>query len=155
MASFILASSWANSWAWAALPSINIFKRSATGAWMCLRCREKATACRNRSSYWMKRSSAARLGTVTSRYCRSLIRRTSICWIAWASWNPVMPALPSTNRQDVAAGGVSGSHHLAPTSTFPCTGGLNRGQLRPSGWAWSSALWWQRCCTIWVPIRCG
>lgn len=34
-----------------------------------------------------------------------------------------MPALPSINRQDVAAGGVSGSHHLAPTSTFPCTGG--------------------------------
>ena len=38
-----------------------------------------------------------------------------------------------SNRQDVAAGGVSGSHHLAPTSTFPCIGGLNRGQLRPSG----------------------
>ena len=53
----------------------------------------------------------------------------------------VLPVIDSTNQylldrlseQDVAAGGVCGSHHLAPTSTFPCIGGLNRGQLRPSG----------------------
>ena len=54
----------------------------------------------------------------------------------------VLPVIDSTNQylldrlselKSGDAGGVSGSHHLAPTSTFPCTGGLNRGQLRPSG----------------------
>ena len=37
-----------------------------------------------------------------------------------------MPALQSTSRPGAAVAGVSGSHRLAQTSIFPCTGVLSR-----------------------------